>query len=131
MAEGWSSPRRCHDRVRLTGPERSTATHVDSRPSSSQVPSTSSPSSGEPAAHGLPGASHLVLGVLTQHVEGPHHRGVATVERHLEPAAAKAQPRSGEQLSSGHASRVDLDPHHLDVGSHPGESVVQLDGRDR
>ena len=72
------------------------------------------------------------LVVLAQHVEGPHDAPArAAGQRHLEAADGEAQPGPLERARGRHPRRVDLDADDLDVGAHPPQPVVQLDGRDR
>ena len=114
-SDGRSSPRSRSETVRLTGPAASTATHEARRPSSSQVPVDEQAVRGQPRRDERPGGRHLVLGVLAQHVEGPHHGrarrrpGSGTSK----PPSAKRSPGRSSRAAGRHPGRVDLDADHL------------------
>ncbi len=113
-------------RVSERGPARSRQTQAASRPSSSQVPSTSDPARRQRAGHRRPGRRHPILVVLAQHVERPHHHRPQPGQ--LEAAAGERQPRRvGGRRGGGHPRRVDLQPDHPHVGPHPGQPRPQLD----
>ncbi len=80
---------------------------------------------GERDLHPRPGRRDGVLGVLAQHVEGPHHPGAQS--RQLEATPPKTHRRSAGGLRSGHPRRVDLQPDHLQIGLDPAQSRGQLD----
>ena len=72
------------------GPPRPSATQAARRPTSSQVPSTSSPPGARPPREHPPGVGRRLLLVLAQHVERAHDD--RPQPRQLEPAAREAQP---------------------------------------
>ncbi len=100
----WTAGRRAS----ATAARRASSSTQDaSRPSSSQVPSTSTPPGASAAGIVAQAGVDLALVVLPQHVERPHHRRAQPGQ--LEPAARERQPgRVGGRRGGGDPGRVDL-----------------------
>ncbi len=128
MSEGRSIPRSRHDRLSDTGPDRSTAIHVLRRPSSSQVPSTSSPSGVSRSRTTAQACCDITLVVLPEHVEGAHDGGLLPdVQGDLETAEPERESFPLQRFAERDPVGLDLDPHDLDVGPDPPQPIVQLD----
>ena len=130
-SEGRSRPPIRSEIVRLTGPRASTATHAARRPISSQVPSTSRPSGASRSctsaqAAGTSSSAYCRSTLNARTTSGPGAR----LERDLEAAEPEAEAVALQRLAGGDPRRVDLDADDLDVGPHPPQPVVQLDGGD-
>lgn len=97
----------------------------------------------QPRRHARPRIRHVGLGILTQHVECANHGGPSVLgQGSLEAAEGERDPRIGGerrgvsshglQLLIGRAHPVgrDLESDHLDIGAHPGQPLLQLEGGD-